>query len=726
MESDLMEIVSVGPDAALIGAVVRELGGAHRNVSSYPKGHPVVVQACERSAEMLARACANHEAITLGVARETLMIGEDSLGILAPAARNYVRTLAHHGVALIAFRKGVTAAEIEAFSQILAEKRADISARGGIEQVVHGAGIRNLEVCRIQYDAFQAAENVPQEERVQHIPGRRSLWETFIVKLMHGTDNSFQAGLDLKDPLCPEDMAGMVNSRSHETIPRIADALEELIRELGEMAQLSSAQKGALADIGRFVGGLKPELQRQFFDSMLHYYQQQDLSVMEIMPFLPTSAALELFACSQERAVVLPSHIIDSMEQLADAFKKESALPPPANQIKPSGREDRLHIVFQEDSVDTFVPADYLETLKALVASQNIPEPTRDDFQGLIGTLTDDRVESAVSRIILESLSSAGPEQLVALKRNLHDLCRYFLEVGDFHSLENIYARLCGIPFENEELAVLKEEVLETFQDTEFIAEVLKGVENWGKDKFEEIGALIQGVGKPFIEPLLDRLAEEESLTFRRYFLDQLLKMSGRAKEAACARLGDSRWYFVRNLVAILEHSGDPEVLVHLLKVAGFPHPKVRQRVIEAFLSFGDPVGDKLLLDDLLSRDTDARQSAILQAGKSRDPEVAGALIRILEKKGMSPVDATEKKAAIQALAEIEDSRVLPLFDRMLAARHFLRLSLWKMLKKEILNSLVKYRDPLAMVLIRKVASSGKSELARFAARLTDCPGERG
>jgi HEAT repeat protein len=166
--------------------------------------------------------------------------------------------------------------------------------------------------------------------------------------------------------------------------------------------------------------------------------------------------------------------------------------------------------------------------------------------------------------------------------------------------------------------------------------------------------------------------------------------------------------------------------LVHLLKVAGFPHPKVRQRVIEAFLSFGDPVGDKLLLDDLLSRDTDARQSAILQAGKSRDPEVAGALIRILEKKGMSPVDATEKKAAIQALAEIEDSRVLPLFDRMLAARHFLRLSLWKMLKKEILNSLVKYRDPLAMVLIRKVASSGKSELARFAARLTDCPGERG
>ena len=446
---------------------------------------------------------------------------------------------------------------------------------------------------------------------------------------------------------------------------------------------------------------------------------------MEIVPFLPTSAALELFACLQERDVVLPSYIMDNMEQLADAYKKESALPSPANQITPSGSENSLQIVFHEEIVETFVPADYSETLKTLVASQNFPEPARDDFQEMIGTLSDDSVQSAVSRIILESLSSAGPEQLGARKRNLHDLCRYFLEVGDFRSLENVYIRLCGILFENEELVALKEEVLETFQDPVFIAEVLTGAENWGKEKFEEIGELIQGIEKPFIEPLLDRLAEEEGLTLRRYYLDQLLKMSERAKEAACARLGDSRWYFIRNLVAILAHSGDPEVVVQLHKVAGFPHPKVRQCIIEAFLSFGDPAGDTLLLEDLLSRDTDARQSAILLAGKSKDPEVVGALMRILEKKGMSPAAATEKKAAIQALADIDDCTVLPLFDRMLADRHFLRVSLWKMLKKEILNSLLHYRDPSAMVLVRKIAASGKSELAEFAASLAEQPWER-
>jgi len=722
MESERTEIVSVGLDVSLIGAVVRELAGAYRNVSSYPKGHPVVVQACERAAGMLDRVCMSREAITLGIARETLMIGECSLGTLVPAARNYVRTLAHHGVALLTFRKGVTSDEIEGFCQILVEKRSEISASGGIEHVVRGAGIRHLEVISIQYDAFQAVENVPVEVGSHQGPIRHSLWKTFVCRLMDETGDSFLTGMDLENPASPDDMAGMINSRTQDSCPPIVAVLEELFRETGGVEQLSSEEKLALANIGKFIGGLKPELRRLFFNSLLQSCQQQDFSVMEVMPFLPTSVALELYTCSLESDVVLPSYIMTSMEQMADAFMKESAQTPPASRMNPSEREDGREFYFREDIVDSFVPNDYLETLKALVTSQCIQEPSRDDFQEQLGTLADDRVESAISRIILESLSFAGSEQLVALKGNLQELCRFFLEVGDFHSLENMYIRLCGIPFDNEELAALKEEVLETFHEAEFVAEILNGAENWGKDKFEEIGTIIQCIGKPFIEPLLDRLAAEERLTIRRYYLDQLVKMSSMAIEAACARLGDSRWFFLRNLVVILEQSGDPKVLPPLRKVAEFPHPKVRQRVIEALLSFGDSEGDKLLLHDLMSRDVETRQSAIQQAGKSRDPDVVGALMLILVKKGMSQNDAMEKKAVIQVLADIGDSRVLPLFDRMLAARHFLRLSMWNTLKKEILNSLLKYRDPSAMILVRKVAESGKSELARLAARLTACP----
>jgi len=722
MESERTDIVSSGLDAGLIGAVVREFAGARRNVSSYPQGHPVVVRSCERTAEMLARLCADREAINLGIARESLLTGEGPHGNLVPASRSFVRTLSHHGVALLTCRKGVTAAEIELFSQILAEKRAEIFARGGIEQVVRESGIRHLEVCSVQYDAFQSKDSYSDEKGQRRIPFHHSLWGIFVSRFMQESEGLSCAGLDMKNFVRPEDLAEMVNCRPQGAISHISDLLVELIRESEGDRQLSSEEKSALEKIGEFVGGLKQELRRQFFDSVLVLCRQQEFRLMEVMPYLPTSAARELYTHSQESNVVLPPHILKSMKHLTDALMKESA----ANPQPPSPQEHRLTIVFHEETVDEFVPAEYLETLKTLVASQSIPAPCRDDFQELAGTLADDRIESAVSKIILESLSSAIPEQLLALKRNLHDLFHYFVEVGDFRSLENMYVRLGGLRFKDEELSELKEEVQETFRSPEFLEEVLYGVENWGKDKFSEIGDLIQGVGKPFVEPLLDRLAEEERLTFRRYYLDQLLKMSDKATVAVCARLGDSRWYYIRNLVAILEHSGDREVLLHLRKVAGFPHPKVRHRVIEAFLSFEDPEGDRLLLQELQSRVTEVRQSAIQLCGSSGSPEVVAALITILEKRGMSPTDFQEKKSAIQALADIGDSSVFCLFDRMLKARHFLRLSLWKNLEKEIVCSLLKYNDPLAVELLRKVARSGQREIAVLAAQLAGCSGGNG
>lgn len=718
-------MVSAGLDLGLIGAVVREFAGARRNVSSYPQGHPVVLQSCERTAEMLSRLCADREAISLGIARETLVTGEGFLGTLVPAAKNFVRTLSHHGVALLTCRKGVTAAEIESFSQILTEKRAEIFAQGGIDQVVREAGIRNLEVSCVQYEAFQSVDSLLEKSGHQRLDCPHSLWEAFVSGFRQESGDAFFSGLSLTNVVNPEDLAGMVNDSPSGAIPRISALLAQLIHESGGAGQLSSEEKSALVKIGEFVGGLRQDLRRQFFDRVLEFCRQHEFGLLEVLPYLPPTAALELCTRSQESSIVLPSHIMESMEHLTAALRKDPALVPIANQLPSSKQEDRLHIVFREEIVDEYVPAAYLETLKTLVASQSFPEPCREDFQELAGSLADDRIESAVSKIILESLSLASPEQLLALKRNLHDLCRYFVEVGDFHSLENMYARLVGMSIEKGELSALKEEVLASFQSTAFLEEVLNGVENWGKDKFSEIGDLIQGVGKPFVEPLLDRLAEEERLTFRRYYLDQLLKMSVLAKESACLRLGDCRWYFIRNLVGILEHSGDREVLVHLRKLTGFPHPKVRQRLIEAFLFFDDPEGEKLLLEDLLSRDTDVRQSAIQLSGRSKAPEIAATLMVILGKKGMSPLDLAEKKSVIQALAEIGNSRVFPLFDRMLTTRHFLRLSLWKSLKKEIVCSLVKYKDPSALVLLQKIAKSGQRELASLAAKLSDCPGRR-
>lgn len=58
----------------------------------------------------------------------------------------------------------------------------------------------------------------------------------------------------------------------------------------------------------------------------------------------------------------------------------------------------------------------------------------------------------------------------------------------------------------------------------------------------------------------------------------------------------------------------------------------------------------------------------------------------------------------------------------MLKARHFLRLPLWRSLKKEIVCSLAKYKEEL----LQQVAQSGQRELAGLAAQLTGRLGGNG
>ncbi len=61
--------------------------------------------------------------------------------------------------------------------------------------------------------------------------------------------------------------------------------------------------------------------------------------------------------------------------------------------------------------------------------------------------------------------------------------------------------------------------------------EIVVGLTNWGKPKYEIITRLIRLIGPSFIEVLLDRLAIEENLSLRRFIMDRLLEFGTTARE---------------------------------------------------------------------------------------------------------------------------------------------------------------------------------------------------
>jgi HEAT repeat protein len=237
----------------------------------------------------------------------------------------------------------------------------------------------------------------------------------------------------------------------------------------------------------------------------------------------------------------------------------------------------------------------------------------------------------------------------------------------------------------------------------------------WGKAKFDEIRCFILRVGEPFIEPLYNRLAEEESISLRRFYMDLLMEMGDTARDAALLRLSDSRWYFVRNLLIILRVLDDPMVVKHLYRLIPNQHPRLRQELLKTLIHFQDPEGERLLAQDLGSASDEVRLNAIQVCGKSCNPAVLKYLLDVVSSGGLSDADFEMKKAAMYALAEIGDSRALPCLETVLKGRSLFSSATLNRLKAEAVRTLDRYTSPDAARMLRQIAAGGNQELARLA-----------
>ena len=77
---------------------------------------------------------------------------------------------------------------------------------------------------------------------------------------------------------------------------------------------------------------------------------------------------------------------------------------------------------------------------------------------------------------------------------------------------------------------------LRVYASDEFVEHVLDGLDTWGKPKYAAIKGLIKRVGAPFAEPLLQKLADEPSMSKRRLFIECLQDLG----EAAANRSSPS------------------------------------------------------------------------------------------------------------------------------------------------------------------------------------------
>ena len=710
-------------DSKLLSDFIYELNIARRCYLSYPEGHPRIQASTKRVMSLLGRLLEFREKITLGIARDVIVVGKYHLDKKNPVYRDYAKSLFQLGIATLTIDRCLSDEEFLRFNAILGLNRERLKNEGGLPAVIQSSGFAHLEIQPIDYGLFQVSETAPKSFDTPEGKTQKedTLWEDFIQGLLEGTVADGDIFEILSGGGDPAALARILNEKScgegdHAEL-QYDEVIVSYIRHVFEKEKSAPKRKKYLHQLNDFVLNLDPKLRRLFLtDIFKNLALRKNLSADSLTSF-SKGFILEAFEkINPESPFYLL--ILGLLQKLALIVDDGSG----STDLVEKGREkeaavsSKVDTLLRDFNLDLVMEKSYQQTLQNILSSETSAPADSREMGNLKATLDGHTVDVQISSIILELLKSgiAGGDT-AALERNLGELCGYFLQIGDFQALIQLHTKLEENAGASDEGESSHSGMFKVFSDPDFISEILNGVEIWGKNKFPEIKELICKIGRPFLETMLDRLAEEPSLTIRRFLLETLSAMGPQVKELIMRRIYDKRWYFIRNLIVILRSSGDLTLLPLIRNLRRHEHPRVREEVLKTLFFFKDPEAERFLLDDLQSADLENRRNAVQTAEMSRSPVVFRRLLEILDNCPLSGADGELKLTAVRTLGKIGNPDAFPHLERALRAKSFLNPQALSALKGEILRSLEFYPPRETRLFLEKVVKGREKQIASHA-----------
>lgn len=774
-ESKKTNVTFRGPDVRLLADFFRAMNIARRNLMAYPRGHSLVVESFEKVLNILQEYFEYSNHLTLGIAKDTLMVGARELDRKNPVFQGFAQILFGHGIVSLTLLRGLTVDELMDFDHIISQKRNDVHRQGGVSVLLSKAKAYNIRVQLIDYRMFRAQEGLLGSEVDMDKDEQSFFWRHFVRGVIEGALDPHGKALDGAEDVDPEALARILNEQymadggtgngglgeggpynggvggeglggvisdrggegggpagggvgrgllggtwnggkgSRGDGVRFGALLDERGFDFGELVY----DEASTARLNRFVQSLDDSLRKTFVERFFTSFSGNSSALNQLIPNLSDDIIIDALEKNTKKELYIPPNILEILKRLKKDSTNENIDTVdelPGNFSKEELAE-KFNIIFKEDEVDRFVPLDYQRVLHEVVLAETLSAPELSQVHQLEETLSAHSINMHMTSIVVDIIAKGREEHAPPyLVHSLKGCCRYLISIGDFHAVSNIYETVSKKTIlSGDGNDQPSKGFLEVFSDDDFIGDVLDAPAQWGKEKDFYIVELIKRVGSPFVEPLLDRLAAEEDRTLRYFYLDLLTELGSATREPAVKRLKDTRWFFVRNLIILLRNLNDPSVLPSLHNLLNHSHPRVRHELMQTLIKFNDPIAERIILQEMDSQDMGRCLKAIALAGMTRNRLVSQKLLEFLRKKGLGKSILPLKKASVYSLGEIGDSSALPVLQDILKSRTFFRRHAAMNLKLEIVKSLRKYPTGEASPILRAVANSGPQPLVDHA-----------
>lgn len=718
-------------DTKLMSDFIYSMNIARRQVQAYPPGHKVISVAANRLVSVLPKLLEFRPEFTLGIARDTLLVGGQVLDSKNPIYRDFATYLFESRVASLTIARDLTAGDVCKFFEILRDKPEKVVKRGGLHRIMTHAAIKGISAQEIDFQAFHATEvdkvHPPKAKLVEDETS--VLWKSFVNGLVAGTlDPEGERLSPAASQFDPELLADILNrgegEQGKDMVRNYEEAITSFLKEADHSKIKSQAYQETLGRLGNLVSSLNPELRRRFLNSTLKTcYDRQDVAT-EFFGHLPQAQVLEAMEQVATQQLDVPRPLMDLLGKLSQQGGSATGGSRVAGRSERSSAETAalLGQLFSTDQADMFVPEDYQDTLAIMAAAEKLPGLEKAQLKGLLESLQGHSVEQHFCNIMNDLLErGVSGVTAKAISRNIEELIFYFLEKSDFAALISIHDHMIRHNRQiSSQFTEGERSALQAFASDEFIDFVLDGLDIWEKPVYPAIKALIGRVGAPFAEPLLQRLADEPEMSKRKLLIGCLQAIGGAARPMIVRHLHDRRWYFVRNLVVLLRLMNDPSVLEPLGHLVGYQSARVQFEVMRTFLTFKDARAERYLLTELDSNHPGILRNAARLAVNSRNPEIARKLANILHRNLLSESDENVKGSVIKALAEMGFPEILPELRKFLLGRSLVQTTYGNRLKIEAVRTLTRYQGQVAITLAEEVWSRSSGELNRAAGEVLE------
>ena len=526
--------------------------------SMYPAGHPHLKDSAERFARRLNALLGNRDSVTLGVARNRLVIETVTTDPKNALLRDLAHRLHRHRVAAVHLTRGATGEEIE---DVLAALSADPQRGAGpVGKRLDRVGPWNhIQLRPAGYDRLTLQDGKAGSAPSPDGPlSGRDAWVE-LARLALASDVVSASPVEA-DPLV---VAQAIGRKSGEV------AYDRVVLGyLSRVAEEMSGRKGPVEDqlserLSGLIEALDPDTLRRLLETGANRAERRQF-VLNASQVLAADAVMEVLQAAAKASDQTISHnLLNLLHKLAQ------------------------HAQDGATNIRAEAEGALRNNVARLIDDWKLEDPNPEQYTAVL----DGMVRNATDEFTDDSQSGCEPEIIVRMALELD--C-----VGP-----SVYAATEALLNRRELVRVAR--LLEAAPKTEATAALWRFVANPARldaelaispPDPEAVAVLVDRLGPLAVNSLLDHLGRTDDRSSRAGLMKQLLALGSQMGEVAAARLPSAPWYLQRNILVLIGKLGTWPQGFSPLSYAAHIDTRIRREGIKLLLESPAHTSEGILL----------------------------------------------------------------------------------------------------------------------------------